>query len=40
MLDDAPKNARAAADAGMQAVRVGYTPADDMMAITAPLLEN
>lgn len=40
MLDDAPKNAQAAADAGMQAVRVGYTPADDMMAITAPLLEN
>lgn len=40
MLDDAPKNAAAAAETGMQAVRVGYTPADDMMAITATLLEN
>lgn len=40
MLDDAPKNVEAARRAGMCAVRVGYTPADDMMAITGKLLER
>lgn len=38
MLDDAPANVEAARQVGMPAIRVGYTPADDMLAITAPLL--
>lgn len=38
MLDDSEANCRAAADCGMHALRVGYTPKDDMMAITSILM--
>lgn len=34
MLDDSEANCRAAAGIGLHAIRVGSTPADDMMAIT------
>lgn len=39
MLDDSEANCRAAAECGMHALRVGATPADDMMAYTGLLLE-
>lgn len=38
MLDDAPANVEAAARAGLRALRVGYTPADDMLSIAEKLL--
>lgn len=37
MLDDSEKNCEGARAAGMQAIRVGLTPSDDMLAITAKL---
>lgn len=39
MLDDSEANCRAAAEAGMHALRVGSTKEDDMMAYTTLLLE-
>lgn len=37
MLDDSEANCRAAAECGIHALRIGYTPADDMMAYTGLL---
>lgn len=39
MLDDSEANCRAAAEAGMHALRVGKTKEDDMMAYTTLLLQ-
>lgn len=39
MLDDSEANCRGAREAGMQALRVGGTSADDMLAITSRLLQ-
>lgn len=38
MLDDSDANCKAAAECGIHALRIGYTPADDMMAYTGLLL--
>lgn len=40
MLDDSEKNCRAAAEAGMHALRVGKSDNDDMLAICGALLET
>lgn len=40
MLDDSEANCEAARRCGMRAIRVGSTPADDMMAITLPFINK
>ncbi len=40
MLDDSEANCDSARQAGMLAVRIGLTPQDDFLAVTAPLLER
>ncbi len=40
MLDDSEANCQAAASVGIHALKVGYTPQDDMMAYTSLLLQS
>lgn len=40
MLDDSPANCQAARSVGMQAIRIGATPEDDMIHVTSQLLKK